>query len=76
MTEKSNKTEVHTADNLSPAPQSEPKKPTVGVDKAKKGGDSTGFAVSIEGHVYGVKAKNAQEAADKATKLHKGKKEK
>lgn len=75
MTQPSDKTEVHQADQLSPAPAKKDSKPSVGVDKAKKGGDETGFAVSIEGQVYGVRAKTAQEAADKAKKLHKSKKE-
>jgi hypothetical protein len=76
MTQKSEQTEVHTADNLSPAPEDTAKKPVVGIDKAKKGGDQTSFTVSLGGRVYSVKAKNAQEAADKAKKLHNSKKEK
>lgn len=76
MTEKSNQTEVHQADNLSPAPKDKAEKPTVSVDPAKKGGDKTQYTVSLQGKVYSVAAKNAQEAADKAKQLHKGKKEK
>ena len=64
---KTDQTVQHKATDLKPVQ-------SVGIDKAQSGGDSTAFSVLIEGQVYGVKAKDSAEAADKAKKLHKNKK--
>lgn len=67
MSTESDKTEVHTADNLVPAGESQSSEV-----KLKKGEEL--HTVSIEGIVYSVPAKNAAEAADIANKQHKARK--
>ena len=67
MAERSNKTEVHEADNLLPAADAQPKAPEVG-DGFKM------YSVNVEGHVYSVKARTVEEAGKKAKKLHKDEK--
>lgn len=67
MATESDKTEVHTADNLVPAGESQASEV-----KLKKGEEL--HTVSIEGVVYSVPAKDAAEAADKAQEQHKSRK--
>ena len=57
MSQASDKTEVHTADNLKPA------------DKA--GSSEKQYSVNVKGTVYAVTASSAEEAGEKAKKLHK-----
>lgn len=64
MAERSDKTEVHEASNLLPAADAEPITPEVGEGYRL-------YSVNVEGHVYSVKARNVEEAGDKAHKQHK-----
>jgi hypothetical protein len=66
MAIESDKTEVHTADNLQPAAKED-----------QKSAELQGYSVNIQGIIYSVKASNAEEAGEKAKELHnktKGKK--
>lgn len=67
MSTESDKTEVHTADNLVPAKESSSNESTL-----KKG--EAYHTVSIEGIVYSVPAKDAAEAAQLAQKQHESRK--
>lgn len=67
MTEPSDKTEVHQADNLVPATDVKPKTEELGEGYKR-------FSVDVEGQVYSVKARTTEEAGKKATKLHKDQK--
>lgn len=66
MAIESDKTEVHTADKLTPV-----------VAEDQKTAELQGYSVNIKGTIYSVKASNAEEAGEKAKELHnktKGKK--
>lgn len=67
MSTESDKTEVHTADNLVPAGESQGSEV-----KLKKGEEL--HTVSIEGTVYSVPGKDAEDAAQNAQKQHEARK--
>lgn len=63
MTTESDKTVTHEASDLAPAEVTQ-----------DRNAEDTTFSVSIEGQVYAVEAKDAQDAGKKAKKLHSARK--